>query len=483
MKNLKIAAAVAACLAASSAAFALDTAQTAQIITAPGANDLVLTVAGASAARNSVGLELSPLQADGVTANTNALCQSGTFNVFRTVNGSGGSGPDFRAYSCTLGTVAANTNLSNKNVVVFYRSEGGSAWGPLSLINGQLCSPASTTQCTAGGFSQIKRLSVSLGNCTTTPGNATNIFNSSSSVLTPGVFDCTVGAYDFETDGQGTAGLEEATTELAVSDVEPNMFRFSANYPSSGKFKKLDAGLTAALNTVNTAAQRGFGQVFGIVVNNSVATQNLNTADLAAIFTRNVTSWDFVPNYTATGTATGFNAAGAIKICRREPGSGTQVIAQAQYLGQTCGGSLAFATQAGAPGSVVENTSSSQLNSCVNAAGAIGISVLGSAPPNTHFVSINGVAPARAAAALGTYPFWNELTYTPRSGLGGLQSALATILQNRGRTATTMPNNASTVAIPGVVASNVPDLPLSGTAPVALGAKNKSTCAPLQLTN
>ncbi len=502
MKNLKIVAAVAAALAGSAGAHASDLATTVDILTNfNAATDVVLTVAGASAARNSFGLELSPLKEDG-TANPTGLCQNTTapadrFDVYRSA---ATPSRDFRAYSCRLGTVATsgvNTNLNNRRAVIFYRSEGGSVWGPLSLNTSLVCAPsASTSQCATGGGSTIKRLSVNLATCNSAPATLTGII-SGGTTLTTLTTDCAVGGYDFESDGGvagvNSTGLEEATTEFAVADVEPNQFTFQPNYPSSGKFRAFTAGAATTagttknlVNPINTASVKGFGEIFGVIVNNNVATQNLSTQDLVSIFSRSITDWGTVPNYSSAGVPAGYNTADAIKVCRREPGSGTQVISQAVYLGQGCNPSApSFAAGDGV--NVIENTTGTALNACmVSSTGTIGISVLGNAPAGTHFVNINGVNFSRANAAVGVYPFTSELTFTQRTGLATSNvngQRLAAILTTRGQTAASMPNNASTFAIPFAVGTNLPVLPLSSTAPVALGTRNKNSCIPAGLTN
>ncbi len=265
------------------------------------------------------------------------------------------------------------------------------------------------------------------------------------------------------------------------------MFAFPANYPQSGKFKAFNGGpitdptsTKAALNPINNASVRGFGEIFGVVVSNSEATQNLNTQDLVALFTGSITDWANVPDYTNGG----FNAANPVKLCRREPGSGTQVISQVVYLGQGCSPS-APQFLPGNGTTVIENTTGGALNGCVNAPGAIGISVFGGNPTGAHFVTINGTASSRTNAALGTYPYSSELTFTQRPSLNvsNLQgSRLAGILTTRGQSATSMPNNLSTFGIPGVGGNSVA-LPVSTTNPVALGTRSKSSCAPSALTN
>src|SRR5512138_1160669 len=117
-RNLSLAAAVALALGAGNA-MALNNAATTAAITA----GRTLVVAGASAQRDAF-LQLL----------TQDLCTAGSVDVYRaTPTG----GQDFRAYSChTVSTGAPATALgvaANQDIVVYYRSEGGSAWGPYSI--------------------------------------------------------------------------------------------------------------------------------------------------------------------------------------------------------------------------------------------------------------------------------------------------------------------------------------------------------------
>ena len=76
-------------------------------------------VAGASAAR------------DNFQAEFQLLCQAATTNLYRALPT---ANQDFRAYSCTLLNAApVPVALRNTNVTVYYRSEGGSGWGPGSV--------------------------------------------------------------------------------------------------------------------------------------------------------------------------------------------------------------------------------------------------------------------------------------------------------------------------------------------------------------
>ena len=445
MKYVSVAAAVAAVLAANSA-FAIDQART---IAAPNK----LTVAGASAARDSFLAEF---------ISANGPCVANTVDVYRAFPT---SNQDFRAYSCQLKTAAQAPELGTiggQDAVIYYRSEGGSAWGPVSLI------PNNTVNSPAGS---IKRLDVTAA-CVT------------STVLTSGrpTHDCSVTNYQLATDTANAGSLlVNDLTELAVSDVEPKMF-VATNYPSSNAFLPFNSAKAAALN--GFTFQTGYNQVFGVIVNTNAssptnAVTNLTRQDLAAIFSGNYSDWSQVPRQDNTGTYD----PGAIVVCRREPGSGTQVVAAAKYNNVGCGDALAFVTDI-APGiadGVVENGTTSSLESCVGTnLGAIGINVYKNpAPATTRYVSINGVAPDKISAALGQYPIWNEMTFTKRPGLASSDARaniLADSMITRGQAAASVPDTASTFAIPS--ASNPPVVPVSAADPVGLGTSNGNTCLP-----
>jgi len=443
MKYVKIAAAVSAVLAANSA-FAIDKART---IAAPNK----LTAAGASAARDSFLAEF---------VSANGPCVANTVDVYRA---SPTTNQDFRAYSCQLKPVAQAPELgtiAGQDAVVYYRAEGGSAWGPVSLI------PNNTVNAPAGS---IKRLDVTAACVTTTVLTGTRPTS-----------DCSVTGYSLTTDTANAGSLlVNDLTELAVSDVEPKMFTDS-NYPSSNAFVAFGASQAAALN--GFTYETGYDQVFGVIVNTGGATAtvlNLTKQDLAAIFSGNYSDWSQVPRQDNVTTF----PAGQITVCRREPGSGTQVIAAAKYLNVNCGDSLPFVidTAPGIGDGVVENGTTSSLETCVGSnPGAIGINVFKSpAPATTRYVSINGVAPDKITAALGQYPIWNELTFTKRPGLSGSDARaniLASSLISRGQAAASVPDTASTFAIPS--ASNPPVVPVSAADPVGLGTTNGNTCIP-----
>jgi hypothetical protein len=474
--NLKISAAVAAALAVSAPAFALDPTAT---LNAP----VQLTVSGASAARDAFGALMA-----------NSICATG-FNVYRA---SPSTGTDFRAYSCTLANAPELGTAAGQNATVYYRAEGGSAWGPVPIaLNNR----------------QVMRLRVDT-TCSTT-----------ATISLPGVavaqvmYQCPVPAGDYVLDTDvstsADANLILDNVDLGVSDEEPKMYG-APNFPSSTRLTTVPGFTTAAqrqaaLNALNPAATPGFGQVFGIIVNNgqgaigggnaSIVNSPFNAQTnpvlsrqtLAGIFNGTYRNWNVVPTITGgTVSATSLT----IRICRREPGSGTQVSANQYFLStpQCSSSTLGSFRTDGADNDgvnvsatsyindtdgVIERGTGSDLNTCVaGLAGGIGPTVANAAPAGTTFIAINGTPPSRNAAAVGTYDYYYEQTYqvNPALGAGPVQD-LANGLVTLSQPAVSTPNVLSAVALPN--ASNDPFSQGAfgtGQPPVAFATRGGNSC-------
>jgi hypothetical protein len=473
--SLRLSAAVAAVLAGS-AAYALDADTTQAIQDAyfadlvadgdvDGTTNVVLVVAGASAARDHFRTDL-----------TQNFCQAGTFTQFQTTPT---TNQDFRAYSCTLLNAApVPVDLRNRNMLVYYRSEGGSAWGPTSII------PNNMTN--VGTFlpqNTIKALHIA---GTTAPGT----WPACGPTATATIVQCAATGYNLSNDTHATGNLWELRTELAVADTEPGMF-VPPNYPSSSKFDPFSSATRTALAGLNNAAQAVFNQVFGILVSTTGPTAgvtNLTTPQVTGLLSGAILDWSQIGA-----------PAGEVVVCRREPGSGTQVVEAVKFLRQGCGPGYGFVTDADPTGGpdtdfVVENGTSTSAATCVagNGAnggvvgtnpGAVGIAVFASAPAGTRFVTIDGVAPSVANAGTGAYKIVNELTMTKRAGLTSVAgsiniqgSRLADALITRSQQAAGVPDTVATLAIPGIQ-GNVGNGGTTGN-PVADSTSTKNTCLP-----
>jgi hypothetical protein len=464
-RSVSVATAVALALGAGSA-MALDKPTSLAAIAAGRS----LVVAGASAQRDAF---LQLMTAD--------LCSAGTVDVYR-ANPNGGQ--DFRAYSChTVSTGAPATALgvaANQDIVVYYRAEGGSAWGPYSVAQRNV---------QGGAFPGIKSLDV----------NACNV--ASASVAFPGAgslptHECPLGAtYKLSDDANGSggavAGLVDRPTQLATADVEPKLFT-GTNSPTltSSKFSSA-SNVVAAVKGLS--AQTGFGQVFGLLVNNLAAgasdeVTNLTTPEATGIFTGTIVDWCQIR---PTISDCGSGGSHPITVVRREPGSGTGVAAGVQFARAGCGDSWTFVTDSDAPGApdtdgVIETGTTSTLETTINSTvDAIGFNIFKStAPqPSVKYISLDGVAPNRANAASLLYPYAFEATYTKAAATelpaGSAAAGIANGLIVMSKDANRVPNNQAVFAIPS--ATNIPGtIGSPSTAPVALGTRGGASCRGFQ---
>jgi hypothetical protein len=451
MKYPMITAAVVAALGGMNAAHALNITDT---VNAPAQ----LVAAGASAARDSFLAELNA-----------SVCQAGTLTVYRATPT---ALQDFRAYSCTIVTGGTTGPLfgtaAGQNATIYYRSEGGSGWGPSSIAtNTTIQSLVVDNRCVANGT-------------ITTPSGAVPLF------------DCAVSGYTLSNDNV-TSGLTRRSTQLGVSDEEPNMYT-DANYPgvASNRFPAFNATVRGQLNGLPRTV--GFAQVFGVLLSNSGPTAgitSLTPAEVAAIYSGAITDWASTINPT-TGAK---NPSGPITVVRRENGSGTQVAAAQQFLGTLACQPTALtfvsdgadadsaACTSGNPSGgtntdgVLERGTTSDLEACINFnPGAIGPNVFkGTAPTGTHYAQINQVAPSKYNAAKGTYNYWYEMTLQKQPGLTGLPNAVASGLISISQRLASTPATDSALALPNQF--NTPAVPVvSSGVPTSLATRSGNSC-------
>jgi hypothetical protein len=424
MRNMKIAAALAAvCAGGSAYALPPDT-----------AHQINLVVAGASAQRNTFQQEFT------------AICQAGTLDLYQanpTAN------QDFRAYSCTLNAAGLPASIAGRTAVVYYRSEGGSVYGVGPLAKNV----------------QVKRL----------------LLNSSCTRATPPAFgSCSVTGYNLTTDGVASGNLTNSVVDLGVSDVEPTRF-VGENWPAAGTSVLGSQPNNTQFGTVSS--QTATGTVFGILVNASVQVDDLSRQDINSIFTGQYGTWDQVAAVNNT-----VDASGEITVCRREPGSGTQTSASIYFNGQGCPAGYPFVAAPAGPlfgNPVIEAGTSTTMNTCVaNNTNAIGIQTyVATAPTGTKWVTINGKLPGKVAAALGDYDFWFESTFNKDEVIAAkpLENALADFLISRARNAATIPANDSVFALYNGGA-NSPVIPVDTTRPIGLATRSGNSCLPPQGT-
>ncbi|MES1196179.1 MAG: substrate-binding domain-containing protein, partial [Steroidobacter sp.] len=224
------------------------------------------------------------------------------------------------------------------------------------------------------------------------------------------------------------------------------------------------------------------GQAFAIYVNKSVTGNtaglhiNISKQSLTSIFSGLYTDWSQVPK--ADGS--GFLAAGAINVCLRDAGSGTQAGDSIFFNGQNCSTApYGFTSSPYARNNSTGNDTSDELGCVAGHSGAIGFATVQAAiPANSSIVDIDGVVASRTNAANGSYGYWYEATFNYNSTLTGSanENALAQTLITRLQTAATVPaSSANTFALP--IGSNSIVLPVDASHPVALGTRSGNSCA------
>lgn len=454
--NLKITAAVAAALACSAPAFSSNLNNT----ISPAVK---LVVSGSSAERDA----FLALMKDFV-CNTSV----DTFDVYEitpTTN------KDFRAYSCTI--AAGFGTASGKIATVYYRSEGGSAFGPVPIATN----------------TQVMRLQID-NTCTTT---STKTFTGTTGSVT--VHDCvvTTGDYSLATDtatGSAANYLTKDTVQLGVADEEPKMFG-APNFPSSTVFPADSDAHRQSLLSGLTGVQVGFGQVFAVIVNSTASSPftglnppQLGRSTLSAVFNGTYTDWSQVPTLAGGRVAA---TSVPIKVCRREQGSGTQVAAAQYFLGvKQCTGSPGnFVVDTDSPTTpfasdtdgVIERGTTGDLTACVQALpggiGFIAVPANGNAPSNTAFVAINNQLPSKEKVASGQYDFTYELTY--KSIATGDAGALANGLISRAQHSTSAPPVASVVSLPNDFNDPFTQSDFTSQPVIAFGSRSGNSCSPI----
>jgi hypothetical protein len=481
MLNHRIAAAVSAAigLVAASGAFA-----TAPNAAAAGAATHKVFVAGSSAAA-----------AGFLNFVENQLCdQTIGFSQFNTPTTTANL-PDFRAVSCTMKD--SSVFPVSSTVTVWYRAEGGSAFGVLPVLNNVA----------------IKQLDLASGavGCVTATNTAFTGANVQWSCSGVGGQASAVGSSD-----GWTGAIQTKAIDIGVSDLEPGVFGNihlgnAKVTPGGGNHDPAAVvGGTPTYSTAVTGTDKGvsvingtllptalFQQVFGFAVNNSITVTDLPKSQLAAIFQGLVTDWSKV----STATNTKVTAASThITVCNRETGSGTRAATDI-FLGDTgCTnlGSTTALKNFNGVGQPADNLQTFAELDCVNTnANSIGYasidnlsaSKISATWPSIHALSIDGVAPSLTAGGIGSYGFVFEATAQENpvapsaDGDTFYQNVVASgTLQDVNTTS----NSAQVLAIPGF-GSNTAQVPLftpggTGTnknVPVSDFTRGGNSCTPL----
>jgi hypothetical protein len=431
IRNVKIAAAVAAVLA-SGGAFAAAGPSPASA----AAPNVTLYVAGSSAAKNAV---LGALETN--------LC-AGTFSEFDSTGNT-----NFFAVSCipASGTV---TGANGSNIfTIWYRDEGGSVVGALPLVSGSQINQLSL----AGAASAGAKGTGSLYTVAVTGASATN-----------GIDDSFAG------------GVFKAPVHLGITDVEPGALTGN-NYPSAYKTSVYGHASSAQLSGLSQ--QTIFAQAFGIFVNTNsttfvaadksgqgtaTASLSLPAATIGAILSGNVSDWSHVAD--TSGNAV-LNAGQTlpITIINREQGSGSRTSADIFFTGDECSKSATAIVESTA-GTADFFSTGNVLAAANSVPGAITYASIDNAGTSTNLteVAVNGVQPNALNEATNAYPVWFEATAVTGAGFGSLPAntqATANYMIAAFQTEATAPGSAQVDAIPGVSTNNA-SLPISGTSSV-----------------
>ncbi len=350
MKKLVLGIAASAALVAGTANAAITLVGGKPAITPQDTYQLYLS--GASAPR--VFIEQSMIR-----SGTGAIC-TGTVYVFK----DNGNGTNQNAYYCVGNT--ANTSIANlltgtrKNILLYKRSAGGSAFGIQPIINESI-----STNTTANNIPFLKianpPLTSLIGGRPQVAGSyVTNCAGpvaiaATATTLAQQVYTCTYADGTFGTGPNDTAAHPSSfwtRADYGVSDVDPVQFSGS-NTPAGF------AAVTAAQVTTNLDVRSAFSQNFGIIVNVRLR-DALQNQQFAATSTCRSTARETAacqPNLTAaqvqsimrgilpaasTGVS-GFPAmptGQSLHICGRTNGSGTKAATMVKFLNYPCSTAL-----------------------------------------------------------------------------------------------------------------------------------------------
>ena len=473
-------------------------------------NDVVINLSGSSA--------LQPVIGQFVTS----VCNPGTGPADRLdVYLDGTAGASWRSYSCNLkaSVITANGLPPNAKMLLNNRNKGGSVWGVIPVNAGDPVAYMNINPTNGGGCVEISPAGALPGtwNCPVVIPATTNFVAGEcapGAVFAPGNVVCQ----------RSTAG---------ISDVEPKMF-IAPNLP---------LGFTPPLDNYAKLTQFSEnGVIFGILVTENLyrelqiaqkvpgvtpispmdwtpASQpSMKKTEVASILKGDLQNWlDVNKAWTSTGATTG-----AMAVCRRTPGSGTQAGANAYFMENMCRtaslrpGSLSMVTSGFSfPGyQVVENSATGNLLTCMNSAftatnfgtadflgtshdaiGFAGIDILGgnpvrpvhtgATPDHFDFVKLDGVAPTVANAISGDYTFWYENTLQwpiAASGFGPNANNLAMLNQLQQTAAN--PATIVSAGLPGVAALPTPTRlwDTVGNFPTMRGTRNGNSCQDVILT-
>lgn len=480
--------------------------------------DLVVNISGASAQQKPLAQLLT------------SFCASGTLTEYQDAPSSGSAGKKWRSYYCQIdaanpSVLAEAPALAGQNVLFNNRAGGGSIWGVVPVARQWAVEYLNifSGNCTSGGSGTET--------CTWDADRATGL-----QAFTAGTngSECPFEIYSdssqtdiYTTTSTGTIYSHNGTTaestvclksDGGVSDVEPALFSAATNFPGFP-----DGSLTPA-EIASMTVKSEYGVVFGFSVDDvtyrslqqiqglatyadvtdftntgadetvtgDIARPSLPKSAITSMLTGQLGSLQELDQAIVPPSPAG---AGAMVVCRRVVGSGTQAAQNAFFMGNPCLGSasLQMVSSPSGPGLigtqfVVNNSGSGDVEDCQNNAvngttfgagvAAIGFNAISKdeLSNNYKFVKVSGVDPNLANAIDGTYTHWFEQTiqWPSSTPAGDTLDALNMIANVSG--------DASLISLSGV--GFLPSLNDWETAPNTLrGTRDGNSCKPVTLSD
>ena len=446
VSNLKVAAAVAAVLAAGSAG------ATSPSPASAAAPFVGLYVSGSSAAQPAV---IAALES------ATGFC-GGSYTAFSSTTDT-----NFFAVSCTPQASTGVSDANGSNIfTIWYRSEGGSVTGALPLVTG----------------AYIKQLDVSQGTSSTPDSNGQPLYaiNVSGASATNGIDD-TFGSGVLTTANPGGLG-SGAPVQLGITDVEPGAL-IGNNYPSA--YKSSVYGKATAAQLASLTATTIFDQVFGVFVNTqglslSDTPLSISRATLANVLrgTAGSTNWNTVPNTNGNAVTSGSQG---IVIVNREQGSGSRTATDIFFTTDQCNKNSVKPIKESTLGTADFFSTGNVLAAANSIPGSITYATIDNAGsskyPNLTLVALDGITPSNLNAATGQYQDWFEATAVTNTSVSPLstdQQSVVTYLISAFQNVATAPGAVDVLANPNYNSANTSPtpsagLPVSGTASVNAG--------------
>lgn len=440
MKKLMLGAAISAALLSGTASAVIKLDGAGKPVITP-ADTYEIYLSGASAAQNFIDLLLTSTK----VPVSNRLCNS-TKAIYKYSDN--GNGKDQNAYLCVLNpSNPALTGLAagKANLLIYKRSEGGSAMGVSPLVaeaNGNVANATidylkvdNAANCTvpvaSGGLSRIT--------CTYTSGNPAF---SQAHVSDFGISD--VDPLQFR-DANTPAGFAPVTTadvnKLTVKSAAAFVFNVPVTLKLRNALQEAQFPVTSKCNPRNAGYTTGFSGK----AESAACMPSLNTGLITSIMTGKINSWSQLKLGT-TGNLFDNAVSPAstvsddrLHICRRVNGSGTQAQLNNKFLNYPCN---ATATPPAVDtGALPEAVNSAQVHAmstsggvteCLNELNA-GTNTVGTSFNNTYgdrwaigiqavdlnanlanafrFIKVDGVTPTLQNVVNGKYRDWVELTF------------------------------------------------------------------------